>query len=72
MTDAGRERRKCRRLSKQYRMELSVVTFSLTRMRPFEVTGIDISTGGLAARCSRPFDQGQKVQVKIFIPGLNK
>jgi len=27
---------------------------------------------GLAARCSRPFDQGQKVQVKIFIPGLNK
>jgi len=47
VTDAGSERRKCKRFSKQYRMELSVVTFPLTRMRSFEVTGIDISTGGL-------------------------
>lgn len=72
MTDRGRERRKFERLSKHYRMELSAFTFPLTNMRPFEVTGIDISTGGLAVRCLRRFDQGEKVQVKIFIPGFNK
>ncbi|WP_462323614.1 PilZ domain-containing protein [Desulfoplanes sp.] len=72
MTASEKDRRKFKRLSKQYKMELSEFTFPLTDMVPFEVTGVDISEGGLAVRCSDHFQTGQKVQVKICIPRLNK
>jgi c-di-GMP-binding flagellar brake protein YcgR len=68
----GKERRQFARLTRQFRMEISSFTFPLSKMRPIEVTGIDISTGGVAVRCSKAFTKGEQVQITINIPKLNK
>jgi c-di-GMP-binding flagellar brake protein YcgR len=68
----GKERRQFARLTRQFSMEISSFTFPLSKMRPIEVTGIDISTGGVAVRCSKAFTKGEQVQITINIPKLNK
>lgn len=72
MHEDGKERRQFARLPRQFKMEISSFTFPLSKMRPFEVTGIDISEGGVAVRCPKEFTRGEQVQVKINIPKLNK
>ncbi len=67
-----KERRQVTRLSRQFRMEISAFTFPLSDMRPVEVSGVDISTGGVAVQCAEEFGQGEQVQVKIQIPKLSK
>jgi c-di-GMP-binding flagellar brake protein YcgR len=67
-----KDRRQFARLSRQFKMEISAFTFPLSKMRPFEVTGVDISEGGVAVRCPEGFCVGERVQLKINIPRLNR
>ncbi len=72
MSTDERERRQFVRLTRQFRIEISPLTFPLSDVRPVEVTGVDISEGGVAVQCSQEFGVGEKVQVRIYIPKLHK
>ena len=65
------KRRDCR-LEKNFRVEIREFRFPLAKQPSFEVHCADISAGGLLLECRRKFAVGDKLQVKIFIPSLNK
>ena len=65
------ERRKFTRLPKNYKVEIRELTFPLNKdWLPLKC--VDISAGGLRLVTSCKFSPGQRLQVKIYIPGLNK
>ena len=65
------ERRKFTRLPKTYKVEIRELTFPLNKdWLPLKC--VDISAGGLRLVTSCKFSPGQRLQVKIYIPGLNK
>lgn len=66
------EKRDYQRLCKPYRVEISEVAFPIQRQPSIEVHSADISGGGLLVHCSRRFSVGDKLQVTIDIPSLNK
>ena len=66
------EQRKALRLPKPYSVEIKHLTFPITRSSFLETTCSDISAGGLCVESTKPFTKGDKCQVKIRIPLLNK
>jgi len=66
------DRRKFVRLPKNYKVEICELVFPLSRQKWYRLECVDISAGGLRIRSPQKFSPGQKVQVKIFIPRLNK
>lgn len=66
------EKRRYLRLPKEFRVEASEFRFPLSRQPKFELPCVDISEGGLCVECARKFEPGDKLQVRIFIPSLNK
>ena len=67
-----KDRRQFARLTRQFRMEIAAFTFPLSKMRPIDVTGVDISAGGVSVRCPEAFGEKEHVQVKIHIPKLSR
>jgi len=65
------KRRDCR-LEKNFRVEIREFRFPLAKQPSYEVQCADISAGGLLLECRKKFEIGDKLQVKIFIPSLNK
>jgi hypothetical protein len=65
------ERRKFTRLPKNYKVEIRELTFPLNKDW-LSLKCVDISAGGLRLVTSCKFSPGQRLQVKIYIPGLNK
>lgn len=68
----GTEKRDHQRLCKPYRVEIREFAFPIQRQPAIEVHSADISGGGLLVHCSRRFSVGDKLQVTIDIPSLNK
>lgn len=66
------EKRKDCRLPKNFRVEVKEFKFPLARQPKFEVCCADISAGGMKIECKRKFDEGTKLQMRIFIPSFNK
>lgn len=66
------ERRQEVRLPKNFRVELREFRFPLARQRKHAVCCADISAGGMSVDCGQKFKEGDKLQVKIYIPSLNK
>jgi c-di-GMP-binding flagellar brake protein YcgR len=66
------DKRKDNRLEKDFRVEIREFRFPLAKQPSFDVRCADISAGGLLLECRRKFAVGDKLQVKIFIPSLNK
>ena len=66
------ERRKFMRLPKNYRVEIRELAFPLNQQKWLALECVDISAGGLRLTTPRKFSSGQRLQVKIYIPGLNK
>lgn len=66
------ERRKFMRLPKNYRVEIRELAFPLNQQKWLPLECVDISAGGLRLTTPRKFSSGQRLQVKIYIPGLNK
>ena len=66
------EKRKALRLPKPYEVEIKHLTFPMTRDAFLETTCSDISAGGLCVEAAKPLAKGDKCQVKIRIPRLNK
>lgn len=66
------DKRKDSRLGKHFRVEAREFRFPLAKQPSFEVRCADISAGGLLLECRRKFKEGDKLQLKIFIPSLNK
>lgn len=66
------DKRKDCRLEKNFRVEIREFRFPLAKQPSYEVLCADISAGGLLLECRKKFEIGDKLQVKIFIPSLNK
>jgi len=69
---ADEDKRKDCRLEKNFRVEIREFRFPLAKQPSFEVRCVDISVSGLLLECRRKFAIGDKLQVKIYIPSLNK
>jgi c-di-GMP-binding flagellar brake protein YcgR len=66
------DKRRHVRLPKEFRVEAGEFKFPLARQPKFELPCVDISAGGMRIETDRKFNVGDKLQVKIFIPSLNK
>ncbi len=66
------DKRKDFRLPKNFRVEIREFRFPLARQKSMEVSCGDISAGGMLVQSPQRFEVGTKLQVKIFIPSLNK
>ncbi|WP_461211225.1 PilZ domain-containing protein [Desulfocurvus sp. DL9XJH121] len=66
------DKRKDFRLPKNFRVEIKEFRFPLARQPKFDVACADISAGGMRLECRKKFEEGAKLQVKIFIPSFNK
>lgn len=66
------EKRDHQRLHKPFPVEIRLVAFPTQNQPPIEVLSADISGGGLLVHCSKSFSLGDKLQVTIHIPSLNK
>lgn len=66
------DRRQYMRLPKPFRVEAREFKFPMASQPRFETTCEDISRGGLCVEAGRRFEPGDKLQVSIHIPTLNK
>jgi c-di-GMP-binding flagellar brake protein YcgR len=66
------EKRDHQRLRKPFQVEIRLFAFPVQSQPTIEVHSVDISGGGLLLHCSRKFAVGDKLQVTIHIPSLNK
>lgn len=66
------EKRDHQRLRKPFQVEIREFAFPIRRQPTIEVHSADISGGGLLVHCSRKFSEGEKLQVTVYIPSLNK
>ena len=65
-------RRQYQRLRKKFRVEISEFRYPLAEQPTVTTHCRDISTGGLRVESPRSFQTGDKVQLTIYISGLNK
>ncbi|WP_045221811.1 PilZ domain-containing protein [Desulfonatronum thioautotrophicum] len=70
--DHDEEKRAHVRLTKPFEVTIRPFVFPLQRQPASEVHSVDISEGGLLVHCAKRFHVGDKLQVTIFIPSLNK
>jgi len=66
------DRRQYGRIPKQFKVEVSGLTFSESTSPPVEARCVNISAGGLLLDSPQSFQIGDKLQVRLFIPRLNK
>lgn len=70
--DNAENRRRYARLPKSFRVEVSEFAFPLSGQPLHEVKSADISAGGVRVDSPKRFEPGDKVQVRVYIPSLNK
>lgn len=68
----GAEKRQYDRLNKTFAVEVSELQFPVVRSTAVETHCYDISEGGFSIESPRSFKAGDKLQVRINIPLLNK
>jgi c-di-GMP-binding flagellar brake protein YcgR len=66
------ERRQYERLPKNFRVELKELAFGASNNQAVQTRCLNISAGGLLLEVPRSFSQGQKVQVRLYVPSLNR
>lgn len=69
---SGPEKRRYGRLNRTFEVEVSVLAFPMPTGPGIKTHCYDISEGGLSIESPRAFKEGDKVQVRINIPLLNK
>ena len=67
-----RERRQYGRIPRQFKVELKDLGFSDSTSRVLETRCVNISAGGLLLDSPQAFQLGDKLQVRLFIPRLNR
>lgn len=68
----GKDKRDYRRLPKSYRIAAKKFSFPLNDKPYVEFVCTDISAGGLCVECKNKFKEGERLQVRICVPRLNK
>ena len=66
------DRRQDTRIPKNFRVAISEFKFPLSAQRAHEVKTADISAGGLKVESPVKFQKEDKVQIRVYIPSLNK
>lgn len=70
--ESSQNRREYTRLTKNYAVEIRKLELPLDGQTPVEISAVDVSAGGLRVECPQGLAVGDKVQVTLFIPSLNK
>ncbi|MFP4213928.1 MAG: PilZ domain-containing protein [Desulfohalobiaceae bacterium] len=65
-------RRQYARIPKNFRVELKELAFGSGGQQSIQTRCLDVSAGGLLLETSRSFSPGQKVQVRLYVPSLNR
>ncbi|MFO8031210.1 MAG: PilZ domain-containing protein [Desulfohalobiaceae bacterium] len=68
----NQDRRQYQRLPKDFRVELKELSFAASGHQAVQTRCLNVSAGGLLLETSRSFNLGQKVQVRLFVPSLNR
>lgn len=66
------ERRSFERLPRQFRVQLMPLAFADSRQPTLSTRCLNISAGGILLEAERFIQVGEKVQVRLFLPRLNK
>ncbi len=70
--ETGEDKRQHGRLSRTFEVEVNELQFPIVRDKSVQTRCYDISEGGLSIESPSSFKTGDKLQVKINIPLLNK
>ncbi len=66
------ERRKYQRLGKEFKVDVKKFVYPIRSQKVIKTTCINISPGGLLLRLREHFNVGDKLQLTLHIPGINK
>lgn len=66
------ERRKYQRLDKEFKVDVRRFVYPINSQRVIKTTCINISPGGLLLKLGEYFNVGEKLQLTLHVPGLNK
>ncbi|SDN60633.1 PilZ domain-containing protein [Desulfonauticus submarinus] len=66
------DRRRYFRLPKNYKVKVSLLRYPLGNQKWYEVHSLDIGKGGVRLIFPCKLDKGDKLQIKIRVPSLNK
>lgn len=72
MSEENRERRQYTRLPKNYSVEVRTLSFPFNNQPVVKAMSADISAGGLSIEVAGRYRKGDKLQVKVCVPCLNK
>lgn len=72
MSKTPENRRQYERLPKHFRVDVSRLAFPLQAQSTHTTAAADISAGGLRVETSQAMEVGDLVQVRVYIPSLNK
>lgn len=72
MSEENRDRRQYTRLPKNYSVEVRAFCFPVNSQPKLTAKSADISAGGLSVELAANYCKGDKLQVKVCVPCLNK
>ncbi len=67
-----RDRREYKRLNKELKVEVRRFVFPVKSQRVVASRCLNISPGGILLEVSEPFAVGDKLQLTLYVPGLNR
>ncbi len=67
-----RDRREYKRLNKELKVEVRRFVFPIKSQRVIASRCLNISPGGILLEVHEPFSVGDKLQLTLYVPGLNK
>ncbi len=67
-----RDRREYKRLNKELKVEVRRFVFPVKSQRVIASRCLNISPGGILLEVSEPFAVGDKLQLTLYVPGLNR
>ncbi len=70
--DQMKERRQYDRLNKELRVEVKKFVYPLKNQRVIKTKCLNISPGGILLDIGERFELGEKLQLTLYVPGLNR
>ncbi|GAB6886823.1 hypothetical protein JCM13304A_03210 [Desulfothermus okinawensis JCM 13304] len=68
----SKDRRKYQRLNKELRVELKRFIFPVKSQKVIKTKCLNISPGGILLDVGEKFNIGEKIQLTLYVPGLNR
>jgi len=70
--EIDKERREHSRLNKELKVDVRRFVYPIKSQRIIKTKCLNISPGGILLEVSEKFKKGEKLQLTLYVPGLNK